>query len=164
MRKDTGVPDSSQSKSKLTSHGVEEAPSSHSHDHPRPWEHPSHRPCGWCSFGRDRLMLDFRQGQLLEAQRCALCFPSPTAHLYEACGLDRLLVTKNIFLQVSMLRHGPRMDIRDQRESPRPGSQQGRNSYPRVDEYPSLRYILQIVSEDLSCYVAGSCASLGLEI
>lgn len=164
MRKGTGVPSSSQSKSKLTSHGVEEAPSSHSQDHPRPWEHPSHRPCGWCSFGRDWLMLDFRQGQLLEAQRHVLCFPSPTAHLYEACGSDRLLVTMNIFLPVSMLRHGPRMDIRDQWERPRPESQRERNSSPRLDEHPSLKYILQILPEDLSCHVAGCRASLGLEI
>lgn len=137
MRKGTEVPDSSQSKSKLTSHGLEAAPSSHSQDQPRPWERPSHRPWGWCSFGKDRLMLDFCQRQLLEAQRCALCLPSLTAHLYEACGLDRLLVTMNIFLQVSMLRHGPRMNIRDQWESPRPGSHQERNRYPRVDEHPS---------------------------
>lgn len=68
-------------------------------------------------------MLDFRQGQLLEAQRLALCLPLPAAHLYVACGLDRLLVTTNIFLQVCMLRHGPRMDVRDQWESARPGSQ-----------------------------------------
>lgn len=32
-------------------------------------------------------MLDFRQRQLLEAQRLALCLPLPTAHLYGACGL-----------------------------------------------------------------------------
>lgn len=129
----------SQNKTKLTSHGVEAASSSHSQDWPRPWEHPSHRPSGWCSFGRDRFMLDFRQGQLLEAQRLALCLPLPTAHLYGACGLDRLLVTVNIFLQVCMLRHGPRMDMRDQWESPRPGSQWERNSYPRVNKHPSLR-------------------------
>lgn len=89
-------------------------------------------------------MLDFRQGQLLEAQRRALCFPLPSAHLYEACGLDRLLVTKNNILQVNMLRHGPRMDIRDQWESPRPGSQRERNGYPRVDEHPRLKHITDI--------------------
>lgn len=105
------VPDSRRSKSKLTSYGVKEAPSSHSQDQPSHWEHPATGQGGergWrCSFGRDRLELDFCQGQPLEAQRPALCLPSPTARLYGACGLDRLLVTMDIFLQASVLKHVP---------------------------------------------------------
>lgn len=65
------MPDSRRSKSKLTSYGVEAAPSSHSQDQPSHWEHPATGQGGergWgCSFDRDRLELDLRPRGLLSA-------------------------------------------------------------------------------------------------
>jgi hypothetical protein len=140
MRKSTGVPDSSQSKSKLTSHGMEEAPSSHSQDHPRPWEYPQALRVVFLWQGQAHAGLPPRT-TAWGPEVCPL-FPLTNCSPLWGCGLDRLLVTKNIFLQISMLRHVPRINIRDQWESLRPGSQQGRNSYPRVDEHPRLKYRL----------------------